>query len=237
LSTKLPHYVLPAYPALALMTALFIDGWVTEPARYSRWWMRNATVTFVVVGVALAVALPIVASIYLPGEEILGAVGAVLIVGGAWALFHVERLETHRAIAVFTATSVVFVTAIFGFAAQRVDRHQNAQALLAAIEADSPGPAELASYRFRRESFVFYADRCVPRLDDRGELREYLESARYPYVFTSDEYEAELREEFPGEFTVVARRPKFLKDGEVVILARRIGRMARAPVEADSSRR
>ena len=27
ISTKFPHYVLPAYPALALMTAAFLDGW------------------------------------------------------------------------------------------------------------------------------------------------------------------------------------------------------------------
>ncbi len=30
--TKLPHYLLPAYPALALLTACFIDRWLAEPA-------------------------------------------------------------------------------------------------------------------------------------------------------------------------------------------------------------
>ena len=30
--TKLPHYLLPAYPALALLTACFIDRWQTEAA-------------------------------------------------------------------------------------------------------------------------------------------------------------------------------------------------------------
>lgn len=223
-STKLPHYVLPAYPALALMTGLFVDGWVTDPAKYSRWWMRNATLTFVLVGAVLAIALPIVASVYLPGEEILGAIGAVLIIGGAWSWYHAERREARRAIAVFAATSAAFVTVLFAFAAQRVDEHQNAHALLAAIKADSPGPPELACYRFCRESFVFYAGKAVPRFHDSRELRKYLETTDYPYVFTSDEYEAELKEAFPGEFSVVTRRPKFLKKGEVVILSRRLGR-------------
>src|SRR5690349_8315693 len=39
-STKLPSYVLPAYPAIAIIVAVFIDRWISEPGRYSQFWIR-----------------------------------------------------------------------------------------------------------------------------------------------------------------------------------------------------
>ena len=82
--TKLPHYVLPAYPALALLTACFIDRWMADPISIPHWCLRNAWLSTVLVGVGIMIAVPIVAAKYLPGEEWLGLVGLILVVGGGW---------------------------------------------------------------------------------------------------------------------------------------------------------
>ena len=42
--------------------------------------------------------------------------------------------------------------------------------------------------------------------------------AKRPWVITGSEYEEELQKSFPGRFSVVSRRPKFLKRGEVLVL-------------------
>jgi 4-amino-4-deoxy-L-arabinose transferase-like glycosyltransferase len=219
-STKLPHYVLTAYPALALLTAVFVDAWITDPACASRWWIRSATVTLVVVGVGMLVALPIVARIFLPGEWILGLVGVVLVVGGGLSLFYAERGRRFQSMAACAATAVVFLTAMFGFAALRVDRYQNAPVLTAEIRKASPGRPRLAGYRFFSESLVFYAGEPVPRCENAAQLQEFLHGAKHPYVVTTDEYEEEVRQHYPGEFFVLIRRPRFLQSGEVVVLAR-----------------
>jgi 4-amino-4-deoxy-L-arabinose transferase-like glycosyltransferase len=220
-STKLPHYVLTAYPALALLTAVFIDAWIADPACVSRGWIRSATVTLVVVGVGMMVALPIVAHIFLPGEWMLGLVGGVLVVGGAMSLYLAERGQRFPAMATCAATAVVFLTAMFGFAALRVDRYQNAPALTAEIRQASPGRPQLAGYRFFRESLVFYAGEPVPHCENAAELQEFLRGAKHPYIVTTDEHEEEVRQQFPGEFSVLTRQPRFLHSGEVVVLARR----------------
>lgn len=225
-STKLPHYVLTAYPALALLTGVFVDAWITEPACVNRCWMRNATVTLVVVGIGIAVALPIVAKIFLPGEWMLGLVGVVLIVGGGVSYFFFRRGRPFATMAAFAATAVVFLTAMFGFASLRVDRYQNAPALMAEIRRASPGRPQLAAYRFFRESLVFYAGGPVPHCQDAGRLEEFLNRAEHPYVVTTDEHEAELGRDFPGELYVLARRPRFLRSGEVVVLGRRLDQHA-----------
>ncbi len=84
--TKLPHYLLPAYPALALLTACFIDRWQTEPATStagrcgmpgSRWsWWASASRS------------PCRSSrrTILPGEEWLGLLGLIPLAGGSVVL-------------------------------------------------------------------------------------------------------------------------------------------------------
>jgi len=216
--TKLPHYVLPAYPALALLTATFVDGWITDPAHVRRCWGRNAAVTLVLVGIGMIIALPVVTAVYLPGEWPIALVGLPLVVGGAAVLFYLKRDCVSLAIRVFAVTSVVFLTAIFGLAALRVDRHQNAHVLLAEIRRHSPDTPQLTAYRFFKESYVFYAGGPVPRCRNAAELREFIGKAPHPYIITSDEAEEELGRDFPGEFRVLARRPRFLHSGEVVVL-------------------
>lgn len=218
---KLPHHILPAYPALALGTAAFVDGWIAEPARVSRWWVRNATVTLIVVGVGIMIALPIAAAWFLPGEGVLGLAGLPLVVGGGLCVYWSERVQARRTMIAFTVTSVVFLTGIFGFAVLRVDRHQIAPPLAAEIHKDGGDAAELASYRFFRESFVYYSGKPVARCHAIDDLREFLDRASHPYVLTNDEHESRLAEEFPGRFRVLTRRRRFLEPGEVVVLGPR----------------
>ncbi|NQU22425.1 MAG: hypothetical protein HQ567_14200 [Candidatus Nealsonbacteria bacterium] len=225
-STKLPHYVLTAYPALALLTAVFVDAWIAEPARMNRWWMRNATLTMIVVGLGMAIALPIVAAIYLPGQWVLGLVGVVLVVGGGWALISAERGHPRRAMTTFGVTSVAFLTAMFGFAALRVDRYQNAPVVLREIHRDSTAEPQVAAYRFFRESLVFYAGGPVPLCTTGEQIQKFFDDAEYPYVVTLAEYEEDLRQQFAGELRVVLRRPRFLRSGEVVVLTPSTGERA-----------
>ena len=219
-STKLPHYVLPMYPAMALMIAIFLDAWLSEPARFGRGWLTNALVTVIVVGIGLMVAMPILAHIFLPGEGVLGLVGLILVLGGLICLGLERRQQHRRVVAAFAAMSVAFVTAIFGFAALRVDRHQNAPPLVAEIRRASPGPTQLASYRFVRQSFVWYAGEPIARLNNSRELGKFLESAGNPCVVTNSDHLAEIEREFPGALRVMARQPRFLHSGEVLVLAR-----------------
>jgi len=218
---KLPHHILPAYPALALLTATFVYAWTAEPARFGRWWMRNATVTLIVVGAGLIIALPIAAVFVLPGEGFIGLVGLTLIVGGGLSFYFNRRGQSLRTMATFAVTSVVFLTAMFGFAVLRVDSHQNAPSLAAELQKTTPGAYRLAAYRYFRESFVYYTGGPVTRCHSTDDLDEFFASSDNAYVVTVDEHEKLLREKFPDQFEVVARQPRFLGRGEVVLLGRR----------------
>ena len=91
--TKLPGYVWPAYPALALTTGCFLDAWQRGEIGWLTWSRRPAwaasgimQIGFAVVmasGVAIAIALPLAARRWAPGSEWMGAVGIVPMLGAA----------------------------------------------------------------------------------------------------------------------------------------------------------
>jgi 4-amino-4-deoxy-L-arabinose transferase-like glycosyltransferase len=218
--TKLPHYVLPAYPALAMATGSFIDAWLAEPSLGKRWWNTSATITLIAAGLGIMVAMPIITARFLPGEAGLGAVGLVLVIGGAAYGWAVCRRRLDRAMAVLALTSIAFLVAVFGLAAVRVDRHQVAERLFAAIRAADPA-AEVQTYRYTRPSLVFYAGRSVPHCGDPQALIAAAERHPRLTLITSDDFAPEVERLQPGRFQVVARYPKFLKRGEIVVLAGR----------------
>lgn len=227
--TKLPHYLLPAYPALALLTACFVDRWLSEPGSLRPWELRNAWISTIVVGIGFLIAIPIVASIYLPGEQWIGLVGLILVLGGAWCWREASRGRHQRAAVDFTVMSVAFLTATFGFAALRVDKFQNARPMIAAIRADWTGRENrppIATYQFFRESTVHYAGYPVTKCDDDPsggrlaceKLARFFADSEQSYVVTTDEKAAELLEEFPDGLQVIFRHPRFLGPGEMIVL-------------------
>jgi len=218
-STKLPHYVLPVYPALALLTGGFLETWITDPARVGPGWMKNAWITTIAAGLGIMVAVGVAARIYLPGEELIGLVGLILIIGGYLCLYYAKRRHRQRVVTVFACMAAVFLTAVFGFAAQRVDQHQNAKRLLARIRGDCPEPAPVCAYRFFRQSMVYYAGHPVQYCDDPEQLRQFLEQAPQAYVITLDKYAEEVEGNHPGRFQILAREQRFLATDEMIVFA------------------
>ena len=52
-----------------------------------------------------------------------------------------------------------------------------------------------------------------------AELREFLDRSPHPYVVTTGDELQNLESQMPGQWRVVARRPRFLAKGEIVVLA------------------
>jgi 4-amino-4-deoxy-L-arabinose transferase-like glycosyltransferase len=214
--TKLPHYLLPAYPALALLVACFVDRWQTQPATVRPWWLRNAWLSLILVGIALMIAMPLLASIFLPGEYVLGLLGLIPVVGGAWCWSNASRQQHRSAAIALAVTAVVFLTAIFGWAVARVDRYQNTRPAIVAIRADSGNAVRpaIATYRFFRESIVCYAGYPITRCNDdenpgqsaQQMLRAFLAKPKPAYVITLTEHLAEIERECPDRFEEIFRQ-------------------------------
>ena len=221
--TKLPHHILPAYPALALLCACFLHGWLTDPARAKRWEMPTAMAITMLVGVGLVVATPIVAPLYIPGDEVLAAIGLPLVLGGAVCLYCLRRALRPRMLTAFALSSIVFLTALFGFGAARVDRHQNARPLMAEIRQACPGHFQLAGFQFLPKSFVYYAGEPVTYCRTMEDLRAFLDRSEHPYVIAHGDQVGEIEQELPGQLAVFTRQRRFLRCEDIVVLSGHAG--------------
>ena len=215
--TKLPHYPLPAYPALALAAASFVVHWMTEPERWSRGWMRGALWISVVVGLGMTIGLPVAAKIIAPGEEIIGIVGLVMAIGAGLSLWFYERRQFQRVMPAYAVTTVAFVTVFFGFVLLRVDRHQYAKDLVATVRAEAGTTPDLIGYLFVRESVVYYAEKPMAYCEDVKKVKKLADERSAPYIITIDEHVENLTKEYNGKLREVGRWPRFLHGGEVIV--------------------
>jgi hypothetical protein len=214
------------------------------------WGPRNAWISTILAGVGITIAVPIVAFYRLPGEAWLGLIGLILVLGGGWCWWESAHDHRQRAAAAFALTSVLFLTATFGFAALRVDQHQNAKPMIAKIKddwektgagekqgAEPFSSAPIATYGLFRESTVFYAGQPVARCSDDPAkglsahklLTEFLaqHERQRCYVITSrsedreDDDEAKIDQAFPGVFEEIFRQWRFLEpEGSEMVILR-----------------
>ena len=80
-STKLPSYITPCYPGLALLAGDFVYRWTKGEALVSKLWPSLSFATLGFVGVAMIVGLSIACHYLLPGETLVPWIGVIPIVG------------------------------------------------------------------------------------------------------------------------------------------------------------
>jgi 4-amino-4-deoxy-L-arabinose transferase-like glycosyltransferase len=214
-STKLPHYVLAAYPALAILTACFLDAWSERAEVAAHYMMPTATAIFVAVGVLMLAVLPWVAARYAPGDEIIALLGLTLVIGGGAAMSLLLAKRRFAYLSAIAAASVIFIAAFFGWAALRIDRHQHSRPLLTAVFGDTAVVPQIAGYKYLDPSTVYYARGTVAEIDSGEKLAGFLAESKNPYVLTTGDGLKELEAQMPGSWRVVARQPRFLSKGEM----------------------
>ncbi len=235
--TKLPSYVLPAYPALALATACFLDQWLLHPAMVHRWWPRLSFTSLLLVGVIIAVAVPMIALSQSSGKPFIerlgvsgaaagdmaqvGWLGGILILGGVAGLA-LSELQRHRAaLVVLTVTGVALSLGIFAVAAVRFDRYKPVPELAEAIARHSEGLPQLAEFGYFQPSLVYYMNCRVEACNNVRRVTEFLHDSPTAMLVTTATNYGKLAAHLPADVVVLDRRPDFPNSGEVVVLARK----------------
>lgn len=218
--TKLPNYVLPAYPALALLTGAFFEQWIHEPAAISKRLVQLALGTLGLVGLCLVVGLPIAAHFVLPSEWMLGLIGLVPLVGALLAYRAFAHGQIFRSATTIALTCTLLACGVFGFAATRVARHQNSPTLLAIARLWSTGAPRVAAFDCFTPSLVFYAESRVEPLGVPEDVAAFFQSGADTFLVARTDSLPLFEELLPPGVEVLARQPRFLRKGELVLLGR-----------------
>ncbi|MFM9057787.1 MAG: ArnT family glycosyltransferase [Planctomycetaceae bacterium] len=156
--TKLPGYVWPAYPALALVTAVFLEDWrVARPPALERW-MRLAWVILGLAGVGLGAGLVVAAVMVVRGAEWLGLVGLVPTAAAVLAWRAQSRARPGAALGWLAAAGACTVVFLAAVAAWTVGRDVGVRPLVAFGAGDAAhARGTWASFRCTVPSLVFYS--------------------------------------------------------------------------------
>jgi 4-amino-4-deoxy-L-arabinose transferase-like glycosyltransferase len=220
-STKLPHYVLPAYPAVALMLGRFVSSWLEHSFEMSRRWLRAAWGTLGFVGVALLIALPIVAQIFVPGESTLGLIGLIPLIGAAIAWWAGETNRRRMAAGVLAGVAASFIVAVFGYAAARVDRFQNSHVIAGWLHELTPhSNPTVAAFEYWRPSVVYYSKLRVQDMNADEIADLFADRSDDAFVITTDDSLQRLAGRLPDDVRVLRRTKRFLEPEQIVLLGR-----------------
>ncbi|MGE0760943.1 MAG: ArnT family glycosyltransferase [Pirellulaceae bacterium] len=239
--TKLPSYVTPCYPAVALLCGSFVDRWLTGQLQVPRGWYYAAFGVLLFVGGTISVAVPVAARDILPDEAWLGVLGAIPLSAGLACMILLGRGADRWAMATFATGAVALLVGLFGLGTSRVSKHQQYDELWHVVRAMGGDAAEVAAVACLEPSWVFYGRRPVEELLREGEsrtatrwvqikgrwqprvprtLQDFLASTSTPFVVAL-ERDAELVErQLPPGFSELTSVPYFLKKERLILYGR-----------------
>ena len=144
-STKLPNYILPLYPAVALLTARFLDQWRRGAIRPPAWLIGASWVCLGLIGVATVAATMAVSGVLilpelrmrrLPGLQSYALLATPLLLGAAAAWLLWRRSNRTGALVAATVSSVLFTAGLVGWGAGAVEAWKAPRALVQILPSD-----------------------------------------------------------------------------------------------------
>lgn len=188
-------YLLPAYPAAAIIVASVLDRWLEDKRQAGfpyLWFDVPLWAVPAIIGVGAALA-PLV-MLFVSRPNLGGAFLAALLLGplGAGLTVWGMRGARERVLATVAAASAV-ILATTGIAFPRVEEYKSAKPLAAHIGSLLPADVPLALYKYDRAHFNFYLRRdVITSLDTVEQGTAFLSTGKRSCVLTETKHLAEL---------------------------------------------
>ena len=215
--TKLPNYLLPAAPAIAILVGSSLQSALSERQSPVNRWLPWVGVALAVSGALLSLGVSIAATLYLPGEKLLGLIGFIPMLGGILCLFFSRKEKRRRFAVTLAATAFVFVAAVLVWGANRIDRYQNARPLIQSLQRQTQGQYQIAAFRFLEPSLVFYARQRIDLLQTSDQVTSFL-SRSGSFLITTETGFTELSQSGSNTPSALSRQRRFLRYGDLLIL-------------------
>ncbi|MBD3676743.1 MAG: glycosyltransferase family 39 protein [Planctomycetaceae bacterium] len=202
-NTKLPNYVLPAYPAIALLIGSFVASWSRKEVFSSRW-IAVGWIVLSLVGFVFLIPRFLLGGLELPEKiaveqlrvllDALVWLAVPLMVTGLFGWFCYQRNLMKMARQLFGTAAVIWILVFWLRVVPVVDRYQGSQRLVKVVHqvSDNERP-QVVSYRCFRPSLVYYLGGRVEFAGESRQLRRTCRQSDETYVImTKNDYEDSL---------------------------------------------
>jgi len=229
--TKLPNYILPAFPAFAILTGRFLARWIEGEVQLSRAWMATAFGVVVAVGLAISAGLVVVSGqlpqVPLDGRVFpellyLAPVGLGFVLAGATSVVLLYRDRRGLAVGVVACSAVACLAVLAGVGPILVAEHKAPLALAEAIAQHQQEPeVEIGCLGFYQPSLVFYTQRKIYNFAKPIEAVDHLHSVKQSYLLIPQGHWEQLRRQVEVPTTVVGSHWDFMAAQQIVVVSNR----------------
>ncbi len=237
-STKLPNYILPAYPPLAIGLGYYLRQVLRQPERWTLW-QSIAWGAFTIVGGLIAIGLWGSGNWKYQGQTLLDragidpaiqsvlsslwVVGLPLVMIGIIGLVLERQKRSTTMLFPFVALSIVFLGILEHVAAPKLDSLQGPQRLAERVRVKyETSQPTISLLNLFRPTVVFYAQSRVQFIGDQdieSLVQKEVGKNEVPTVviLQADDWEKH-RDKFPVEYEVLERASNFPKQGELLAI-------------------
>lgn len=207
-SGKRTVYLLPIFPAAALLAGWFLDrGFTYLGSRRFAWTFGTSLALGILLlggGAALAVQAPAMH----PPAGLAGMVAGLFLMGAAVPVVYLGWRNRLPSLAASLAAGMLFTEAVFSlWMLPRLNGYQNVRGFSARIAATVPPAGKFATTRKKRDAFSFYTGLRGEEIKDDADLARLLNSPEPVYCLLKEsEWKKSSRAgNLPG--TVILREP------------------------------
>jgi 4-amino-4-deoxy-L-arabinose transferase-like glycosyltransferase len=219
--TKLPNYVLPCYPAMALLTARAVVRWSEGTIQVPNWVPRLGLGSLIAVGGILAIALPVFSHYFLPGYAALGIIGILPLFAGGLAWWWTRQEQRQRALQTLGVGAVGLMLAVFAGTVPWISRAQESPLIGRAAAGMTRGNGQIATYRYFAPNLPFYAKQRVERLKEPEEVSDLLAGPNEVVLCLKAEDYPELADTLGDRLVVQQKIDRFLRNEPILILTKK----------------
>lgn len=235
-STKLPSYITPCFPALSILTSMFLVEATNRWTASSKFWLNWSMVSLSGAGILILVGLAFISRKFLDGNQMIAAIGLIPIVGGFVGYRLLRRESGTGLVGSIVVVAVVFAVALFGFGTTAIDRYQNNQIVLGSIR-DADSSTRIATFGCLESTWIFYGRKTVFELNADGPILAEMPTRRNNWeakprvsvasfiknhpnslILTTDDQLDQLKSLMNCESRIVNRCDYFLKDKQLVLV-------------------
>ena len=224
-ATKLPNYILPAYPAAALLVAALGAEAVRQAAASGRWpharWLATGLASLAFGGIATAATIVVVSRYGLPGAEPAALVGVIPVVA-AIACWQLARTRPQAALATFTGGALLYTALAVGPAAGWMATANTLPEFVSDLRTRDEGQARLGTFMMSSPNVVFYAGGHVNQIchDDLEAAERFLASDPTAVLLVPADRLEKVTTVMPAGFGEIGRTQPMFRTHELVALGR-----------------
>jgi 4-amino-4-deoxy-L-arabinose transferase-like glycosyltransferase len=231
-ATKLPNYILPGCPPLALALGRGLRRWSSGALRLPAVLVAGSLMGLVLTGVLTAVGLALaggLAGSWLPQLPALprllpwSAVGLVPLAGAALAWYYERQRRPAAAVGALLTTAFLFLTPLAAGVPTLLNDRKPIRPLVTACGADHPEEdIRVGSYQLGHlPSLTFYCRRTICELADEEAVCDFLRWPLPVYLFLPEPVWQQLQPRLPVPCRLAGRHPDLYRRQPIVVLTNR----------------